>query len=185
MNQLSVWAVGTMLALLSAWAQADGVKVCYGYGCRHQVQVTVLAQEQARLAQYFTEATDAASERAALATAMQDLYQIAAQYAPIHQDKGGNVADGHAVGKMDCVDHSETDTAFLHYLQRQGWMRHHEVLAPAHRAPYFFDLHYASQVREVKGGGGWVIDSWFHDFGAKPEVVPLADWAKGWSPNMH
>ncbi len=174
--------LGFLLLAAATAVQAGGAKVCYGYGCRQQVQVTILPEEAQRLAAYFAEVETAADERQALASALQDWYHIAAQHTPIAQDKGGNASDGTATGKMDCVDHSETDTAFLNYVQRQGWLRHHDVLAPAYRAPRFFDLHYASQVREQNGGKAWVIDTWFHDFGARPEVLPLTTWAEGWSP---
>lgn len=182
MKQLMAWGLGGMLLLQGAWVHAQSVLVCYGYGCRHQAQVTILPEEATRLASHFSAVTDAESERAALAVAVQDLYQVAAQYTPIHQDKGGNVADGAAPGRMDCVDHSQTDTAFLTYLAAQGLLRHHDVLKPAYRAPWFFDLHYASQIRDQSSNEAWIVDSWFHDFGAKPEVVPLSEWADGWSP---
>ncbi|XDZ52048.1 hypothetical protein AB8Q18_03100 [Neisseriaceae bacterium CLB008] len=183
-RSVSVW-LGLMCLLVGAWAQADGVKVCYGYGCRQQAQVAVLPEQAVKLAQFFNQVSDAASERAAIALAMQAMYQLAGQHTPIHQDKGRNVADGTAEGRMDCVDHSQTDTEFLQYMGRQGWLRHHQVLAPAYRAPWFFDLHYASQVLDQDSGQAWVIDSWFHDFGALPEVVPLSQWAEGWSPEPH
>ncbi|MBP6115549.1 MAG: hypothetical protein KA498_02795 [Neisseriaceae bacterium] len=183
MNGLKPWGVGLVLLLLGVSVQAAGVTVCYGYGCRQQAQVRILPEEALRLSAYFTTVQNAADERQAMALAVQDLYQIAAQYTPIHQDKGRNVADGTAAGRMDCADHSQTDTEFLAYLKRQGWLRFHEVLQPAYRAPKFFDLHYASQVQEQSSREKWVIDSWFHDFGAPPEVVPLVQWAEGWSPD--
>ena len=157
------------LLLLGSNLYADTVSVCYYYGCRKTAQINVNVENPE-------------SERAALKKAVWYLYQVAGQQSPIYQDKRGNYKDRTAEGKMDCVDHSETDTAFLKYLNQIGLIEHHTILKPYYRLRRIVDLHYTSRIVEKETGKQWVIDSWFYDFGAEPVVLTAEEWKNGWYP---
>lgn len=164
----------------SVWA--GSVVVCYGYGCKKTAIVNVSYEQEKGLTELFDSVQDPASERKAIGLAVQKLYEISGQQTPVYQDKGGNFRDGTNVGKMDCVDHSETDTAFMIYLTKLGLIQHHKVIKPYYRAPIFFNLHYASRIEEVQTKQQWVVDSWFYDFGALPVIMDAKQWRKGWYP---
>ena len=170
------------LLLLGSNLYADTVSVCYQYGCRKTAQINVTEPDKQQLKAFFATVTDPQSERAALKKSVWYLYQVAGQQSPIYQDKRGNYKDRTAEGKMDCVDHSETDTAFLKYLNQIGLMHHHTILKPYYRLRWVVDLHYTSRIAEKETGKQWVIDSWFYDFGAEPVVLTAEEWKNGWYP---
>ncbi len=158
------------------------VAVCYGYNCKKTAIVQVSEIQEQELGQLFFYVKDAETEREAIGKAVLNLHLIAAEQTPIYQDKGGNFKDGTYEGKMDCIDHSETNTYFLNYLSKLDLIRFHRVLKPYYRAPRILDLHYASRIEEISSSRQWVIDTWFYDFGHPPVIIDAKQWRKGWYP---
>ncbi|MCD4500087.1 hypothetical protein [Chromobacterium vaccinii] len=171
-----------LLALLLPVARADGLNICYHYGCSRHAQFDISDEEHDWLAARMSRSDSAASEREAVADAVLTLYRIAARDTPIWQDKGGNFRDGPAQGRMDCVDHSSNVTTFLNYLQRQGWLKFHRAAPPEWRAPWILDLHYTGVLHDNAANQDWAVDTWFKDFGEPPVVVPLSVWMTGYEP---
>lgn len=176
------WPWAWLCLLAFGNSHADTLPLCYHYGCSREAHVNVDDDSRRWLAAVLADGATAEAEREAVRSAVQQLYLMAGKSAPIWQDKGGNFSDGGAEGRMDCVDHSSNVTTFLHYLQEQGWLRFHSVAKPAWRAPWIVNLHYTAVLRDNGSGLDWAVDSWFKDFGALPEVVPLAIWKEGYSP---
>ncbi|UTH72702.1 hypothetical protein [Chromobacterium sp. IIBBL 290-4] len=165
-----------------ASARADGLNICYHYRCSRQAYFDISDEERDWLAARMAQADSAESERAAVGDAVQTLYFIAARFTPIWQDKGGNIHDGPAEGRMDCVDHSSNVTTFLHYLERQGWLKFHHAAQAEWRAPHILDLHYTGVLHDDAANQDWAVDTWFKDFGEPPVVVPLSVWMTGYEP---
>src|SRR5690606_3451901 len=95
-----------------------------------------------------TAAKSPQQERAALGEVIGRLYHWAGRQTPIYADKGGNYADDAAPGSMDCIDHSTTTTRLLNMLARRGWLRYHEVQAPARRTRAFIVDQYSAVIEE-------------------------------------
>lgn len=168
--------------LYGSVALGGSIVVCYGYGCKKTAMVKVSDEQNNILASFFEKVENAELERDAIGFAVQKLYAISGEQTPIYQDKGGNFRDGPHPGRMDCVDHSETDTQFMNYLTKLGLIRYHKVVKPYYRAPIFFNLHYASRIEELETKRQWIVDSWFYDFGAQPVIMDAQEWRKGWYP---
>ena len=175
-------SIALLAALPAVAAAAEGLPLCYHYGCDRQQRIEVDDSALIWFRQRLDDAADAAAERAALQDIVLSYYQRAAREAPIASDRGGNHEDAANVGRMDCLDHSHNVLVLLQLLATKGWLRHHRLLGQVHRAPLLFNHHAAVAVHDVTSAQDWVIDSWFRDFGAPPVVVPLAIWKEGFSP---
>jgi len=47
----------------------------------------------------------------------------------------------------------------------------------------FVAPHHAATVQENASARRFVVDSWFHDNGRLPVVMPVEIWEKGWYPS--
>ena len=176
--------------LALVWACAVGadevVPVCYGYGCIAQVQITFSEAQLREIGHQLSVAVDAENERKLLAAAIGELYGWAGQQSDIKNDRGGNYADGHSPGKMDCIDHSQSTTRLLKLLEARGYLRWHRVLAPDVRSRIFLTVHWTAVIEEKTGGEAarFVVDSWFVDNGQPAVILPLAEWKVGAGPDV-
>lgn len=177
-----------LLFWLAGLAQAaERVPVCYGYGCLVQVDIVYGETQLAQLGATLASAADAGSERAILAEVMGQLYRWGGEQSPIHNDRGGNFADEHGPGKMDCIDHSTSTTRLLQVLERRGYLRWHHVLAPDVRHfLWLFPVHWSAVIEEngEQPAARFAVDSWFVDNGQPAVILPLHDWKKGAGPNV-
>ena len=171
-----------LLWLPAGWLYADTLNICYHYGCSKHAYFEISPEAKQRLSTLLDSANSPDSERERVKDAVVELYRQAGQSTPVWQDKGGNVNDGPADGRMDCVDHSSNVTTFLRYLQGKGWLKYHVTATPQWRAPWIVDLHYTAVLHDATTGDDWAVDSWFKDFGAPPAVVPLTIWKEGYAP---
>lgn len=176
----------------------EALPICHGYGCVAQADIRYSEAQLDALRQQLFSAVDAAAERKMLALVLGQLYRWAGEQSAIHNDKGGNYADAHAPGKMDCLDHSTSTTRLLKMLENRGYLRWHRVLAPEPR--YLLGLiasHWSAvieemteevteKMRDVERGEAarFVVDSWFVDNGEPAVILPLADWKKGAGPDV-
>ncbi|HSN63405.1 MAG TPA: hypothetical protein VLS26_04410 [Azonexus sp.] len=132
-------------------------------------------------------AVDAAEERKMLAAAIGELYGWAGQQSDISNDRGGNYADGHVPGKMDCIDHSTSTTRLLKLLEARGYLRWHRVQEPEVRNwALVFPAHWSAVIEERTDGEAqrFVVDSWFVDNGQPAVILPLAEWKEGAGPDV-
>ena len=173
-------------SLLFAGASAadETVAVCYGYGCVAQAEIQYSPGQLGDVRRLLAYAIDPAGERIILGKVIGRLYRWAGEQSPVHDDRGGNYADGNEPGKMDCIDHSTSTTRLLEMLQRLGYLRWHRVLAPEPRYLLGLIANHWSAVIEEKGGGRYAVDSWFVNNGEPAVILPLEEWKKGAGPDV-
>jgi len=177
---------GLALVWACAVAADEVVPICYGYGCIAQAQITFSEAQLREIGRQLSVAVDAENERKLLAAAIGELYGWAGQQSDIRNDRGGNYADGHSPGKMDCIDHSQSTTRLLKLLEARGYLRWHRVLAPDVRSRIFLTVHWTAVIEEKTGGEAarFVVDSWFVDNGQPAVILPLAEWKEGAGPDV-
>jgi hypothetical protein len=187
---------GILAVLMVVWAGVvaaeEIVPICYGYGCLAQAKITYSEAQLRDIGRQLSVAVDAENERKLLAVAIGELYGWAGQQSDIKNDRGGNYADGHVPGKMDCIDHSQSTTRLLKLLEARGYLRWHRVLPPEVRSRMFLTVHWSAVIEEKDRGGEknddeaarFVVDSWFVDNGQPAVVLPLAEWKKGAGPDV-
>ena len=179
-----------LLALMVSWAGSvaadEVVPICYGYGCIAQAQIKFSEAQLREIGRQLSVAVDAENERKLLAIAIGELYGWAGQQSDIVNDRGGNYADGHSPGKMDCIDHSTSTTRLLTLLEARSYLRWHRVLAPEVRSRIFLTVHWSAVIEEKKDGEAarFVVDSWFVDNGQPAVILPLAEWKQGAGPDV-
>ena len=179
-------------ALMVVWAGAvaadEVVPICYGYGCIAQAQIKFSDVQLREIGRQLAVAVDAENERKLLAVAIGELYGWAGQQSDIGNDRGGNYADGHAPGKMDCIYHSQSTTRLLKLLEVRGLLRWHRVQEPEVRNwALVFPAHWSAVIEEKKADGEaprFAVDSWFVDNGQPAVILPLAEWKEGAGPDV-
>ncbi len=124
------------------------VSICYNYGCVREEEVRFRAATLTRLVARFAGAQTAEEERAVLGEALGRLYRVAAIQTPIAADRGGNLLDDGANGRMDCIDHSTSSTRLLRLLEVRGALRFHRVLEPVRRTRFIFQ-HFSAAIEEL------------------------------------
>ena len=138
-----------LLLLVSVSAQGGArIEVCFNYSCAARASVDYDLAELDRLRDQLARARDPASERAAIAAAVGDLYRVAGRQSPISADRAGNYLDRGVNGRMDCIDHSTTTTRLLELMQSREWLRFHRVLDPERRTRLIFQ-HFAAVIEEI------------------------------------
>jgi len=181
------WLALALCVLATAASADEQVRICYAYGCLAQAEVRYTDGQLGDVRRLLLAANDAAGEREVLSQAVGRLYAWAGEQSDIHNDRGGNYADGSTPGKMDCIDHSTSTTRLLGLLEKRGYLRFHRVLPPDSRNfAWLFVSHYSAVIEEKTDGEAprYVVDSWFVDNGQPAVILPLADWKKGAGPDV-
>lgn len=161
-------------------ALAEEVRICFNYGCKDEAAVRFEPGELTDLKRLFADVATPQGERDAVARAVGALYLLAALQTPTWRDRGGNVDDDEAEGRMDCIDHSTNTTAYLALLERNGWLKFHSVTDRVQRGR-LLSVHWGARLSE-QGGRQWVVDSWFLDPGSPATIYPLQEWLDGARP---
>jgi hypothetical protein len=159
--------------------------VCYRHGCAGVTTISLDAGDWQEIVQIFAKpAPSAAAERARIAQAVASLEQLVGPLSGTADDRGGNLAGMWAGGnQMDCIDESTNTTTYLTLLQQAGLLTWHRVEGRSTRGFIIFGWpHTTAVVSEIDSEKRWVVDSWFHDNGTPPEILPLVEWKAGWSP---
>jgi len=181
------WLLALFFVLPGAAVADETVRICYGYGCLVQTDIRYTDGQLGEVRRMLFAAVDAENERKMLSGAIGHLYAWAGEQSDIHNDRGGNYADGHLPGKMDCIDHSTSTTRLLKLLEGRGYLRWHRVLAPEGRGftPLFI-THWSAVIEEKMDGDAarFVVDSWFVDNGQPAVILPLGEWKKGAGPDV-
>jgi hypothetical protein len=175
------------LILPGALLADEAVRICYGYGCLAQADIRFTEGQLGEVRRMLFAAVDAESERSILAKVIGRLYAWGGEQSDIHNDRGGNYADGHLPGKMDCIDHSTSTTRLLKMLEARGYLRWHNVQSPVERSVVkLFFVHWSAVIAEKTDGEAprFVVDSWFVDNGQPAVILPLAEWMKGAGPDV-
>jgi hypothetical protein len=176
----SVAAASLALAAADA-ARGEEVAICFDYGCSSRATVHYTPLELGQVQSELADADSPAAEREAVARAMGWLYFYAGLQSPIWRDRGGNLDDDGQPGQMDCIDHSTNTTAYLHLLERRGWLKFHRVGERVERGR-LLTVHWGARLVERGTKDEWVVDTWFLDPGHPAAIFPLQDWLAGARP---
>ena len=127
---------------------------------------------------------NAAEERARIAKAIAFFEQRVGAITGTEADIAGTYSK---LGddQLDCVDESVNTTIYLSLLEQKNMLLYHKVGAPTARIPVVslrLGPHQTAVIIEKDSGEAYAVDSWFHDNGTPPEIVPMNDWFFGWHP---
>ena len=151
--------------------------VCHGFNCHTRTPVAFNEADRVTLANMVRAATPQA-ERRGLARA------VAWFDRRVGRQTGTSRAKAYAKGltgdpsQFDCVDRAANTTSLLLVLAQLKLLQHHHVDVPESRkfVPILEGPHTTAVVREKKSGSKWVLDSWTHNSGELPDVMPLPAW---------
>lgn len=157
---------------------------CHGYGCRLIDNDSLTAEDRQIIAELFLNRTNAETERTSIAASIAYLERMVGQRLGTNTDIEGTYRqlgdDQH-----DCVDESVNTTIYLALMQDMGLLKYHTIGIPSARTIFTsgrLGPHQTAVIKEIETGNKYAVDSWFHDNGAKPEIVPMNKWLFGWSP---
>lgn len=165
------------------------VPFCLGYTCREikSVQIPNATWEHVT-SKLNSVASSAQMERALLSEVLSHIEVLMGRLTNTQYDIGGTFKVDSMPqvysAQLDCVDEAFNMFMFLHILNNEGKLHWHTIGDIVHRG-WLIDFSYphtALSVVENNSGKEFVIDSWFHDGGRPPEVIPLQLWKKGWIP---
>ena len=158
---------------------------CSGHGCEHLQRISLNDREWTRIAGHFEPApASAAEERARVADAVADFERLVGTKTGTADDLGGTWPGFLLDGQLDCVDETLNTQTLLRLLAADGLLRWHRVAVPAGRGTILDGMpHRTAVLAEHDGSAEFAIDSWFYDNGMRPEIVLLASWLDGWSPD--
>jgi hypothetical protein len=158
--------------------------VCHGGTCAIVSQAALDENEWAKIAAIFARsAANAEAERARIAAAIAQFETLVGAITDTSDDRAENQLGKSWSSQMDCIDESTNSTTYLRILARRGLLRFHRVEARSTRGYFVFGWpHTTAVVRELKTGARWAVDSWFHENGQPPAIVPLEAWRAGWRP---
>ena len=191
-----------LLQLLLPWQPAQGqfavdgklvhspsperFSVCYGHGCRDIALLGLSAAEWHRVRNRLTPPpADAVEERHRIADAIALLENLVGERTGTSRDIGGTFPGTGKSGQMDCTDEATNTTTYLKMMAGNGLLHWHTVDENAVRGFFIFGWpHITAVIRETETGQRYAVDSWFHDNGAPPEILPLKTWRSGWRPTQ-
>jgi hypothetical protein len=176
-----VLAVIALAAAAPARAEQEAT-LCYNYGCSAHAAISFSSEDLKRIQAAFSDVADPAAERHAIATAMGLFYATAATQSPIWRDRGGNLDDEEADGRMDCIDHSTNTTTWLELLDERGWLRYHRVGERVRRGRFVIFEHWSARIVEADSRAEFAVDTWFLDPGHPATIYPLREWLGGAHP---
>jgi hypothetical protein len=158
--------------------------VCSEHTCK-KVTITYLEQEQWQQvrAQFSTGAESPAQEREYIARAVALMEVLVGKRVGTGNDKGRNFKGVGMAGQTDCIDESTNTSIYLIMMAQDGLLKWHTVEDRVTRGWFIFGWpHTTAVVRDTANEEPFAVDSWFHDSGALPDIVPLALWKDGWDP---
>lgn len=174
-------------------AEFSAFTLCHGYGCAHQTEVSLEAEEWQRLTAPVQAAQTPEAERAALAQAIGAIEDVVGAKTGTYRDVGLTFAAflqfKNPRWQMDCVDEMINVATYLTLMERGGALKFHEPARQQTNGFFSNDFwtHTASSMRERETGALYVVDSWWEDNGAPAYIVPVEDWKQGhkhWSKSL-
>lgn len=170
---------------------ASDFGICKGYGCRYYRRTGLSAEEWQQVRDVFAvPAKSPAAERQMIkkSIALFELF-VGPKTGTAHDEAGAQIIKLDTKGQMDCIDEAYNTSTYLHLLRKEGLIRLHRLGVPLRRG-YYLDRwpHNTATIFElgpddiIKGPGHYVVDSWFHENGREPEIIPASLWSTGWHP---
>jgi hypothetical protein len=160
--------------------------VCYNYSCSQRATIGISDSDWKKVRALFRpKAKNAVEERRRIAQSIALVEKIVAPIIGTQNDRGYNFKNALADGNQhDCIDESTNTTTYLTMMQHDNLFRFHTVQNPSTRGWFIMGLpHTTAVIRDTDSGVDFAVDSWFHDNGVEPEILPLDRWWKGWDPN--
>jgi len=159
--------------------------VCSDHGCARRSRVVLPPPSWEPVRRVFAPPPrDAAEERTRVSRAIGLLERLVGPLTDTADDRAGDLNGFTAAGsQMDCVDESTNTTTYLRLLENEGLLVFHHAGEPQGRGWFIGGFpHWSGALVEQATGRTWIVDSWFHDNGREPEILPLAQWQAGWQP---
>lgn len=159
--------------------------ICFDHTCKEVATISLDVQQWRQIQALFTpRTTDAAVERQRVADAVSLLERWTGDIVGTANDKGGNLKGLLSAGhQMDCIDESTNTTTYMAMLSKDRLLHWHTVEDRSTRGFFIFGMpHTTAVLKDRSTGQKWAVDSWFHDNGVAPEIVPLNQWRSGWEP---
>ena len=176
-----VAAVYEELSLAGPTPQA--VTICHGFGCKYRTPIAISDPDRKKLLQIMARGqASPQAEREALAVAVAWFQRRVAPEAGTAKAvaRAGPLLSGERA-QFDCIDASRNTTSTLLVLEQLRLLRFHQVRPPEARG-ILLDLrwpHATAVLREARAGQDWAVDSWTHNNGERPDVMPLSQWLAG------
>lgn len=161
---------------------------CRGYGCKFIDQVSLNKKQWRRVTSPFArEAKNATQERKQIAQSIALFEQEIGKMTGTADDQYGTFMQ---LGEyqLDCIDESTNTTIYLNLLEKRGLMKFHATSSPEVRVPLIHSgrwPHQTATIIETATNERFAVDSWFHDNGVAPEIMPIKTWKDGWNPEEH
>jgi hypothetical protein len=167
----------------------NSVPFCMRYTCREIISVKIPELEWNAATEVLTEKPISAEmERAILAEVVSHIEVLIGRVTNTQYDIGGtfrakSIKNLNSM-QLDCIDEAFNMYVYLNLLNSEGKLHWHSISEVVHRG-WLVDLSYphtALSIAELATRDRFVIDSWFHDNGRPPELIPLPVWKAGWTP---
>lgn len=158
--------------------------VCYDHDCNSLAHLSLKPEQWNNIKRLFSpRATSPAHERELIAGAIAQFENMSGKMTGTNRDIGGTFPAIGEEGQLDCIDESINTTTYLRMLASGGLLKWHTVEDRAARGLFIFQWpHSSAVIRDTHDNAYYVVDSWFHDNGRPPEIVPLDTWKRGWKP---
>ena len=161
----------------------ENFSVCHGGTCSIVSQVSLDEAQWRRIAAVFpAPARSAEEERTRIAQAIARFETIVGAITDTADDRAENQSGANWWSQMDCIDESTNSTTYLRLLAQADLLAWHRVEARVTRGYFLFGWPHTTAVLSEPSGARWTVDSWFHENGRLPEIVPLELWKTGWRP---
>lgn len=162
----------------------DDFQHCHGYGCRLIDSDSLNAYDHEAIKTLFKSSTSPMEERKAIADSVAYLEHTVGQRLGTDTDIEGTYRQ---LGddQLDCVDESVNTTVYLSLMKSMGLLKFHTIGIPSARTIFTsgrLGPHQTAVIEDIDTGEKFAVDSWFHDNGARPEIVPMNKWLFGWRP---
>lgn len=164
---------------------SESFQTCRAYGCQKIDTITPTPGEWHKIDKAFSpKAKSAKAERKKIALAIATFENIVGGKNGTSEDIWGTFQKtGHK--QQDCVDESTNTSIYLTVLKQRGHIHFHDIQAPTSRVPLLNPVswpHQSAAITEKETNEVFVVDSWFHNNGAPPEIIPIETWKDGWKP---
>jgi hypothetical protein len=160
-------------------------RVCSDFGCARDTVVVLSDAEWTQVRSIFAATpANAAEERDRIRIAVATLETLVGPKADTADDEPGAALFAlNTHGQMDCIDEAYNTSTYLRLLADEGLLRWHKTGQPVLRG-HLIDRwpHNTATIYESQSGESFAVDSWFHGNGQPPEIIGLAVWQGGWSP---
>ena len=155
--------------------------VCHGYGCQSLENVSISNNEWVKVRALFAKRPqNAEEERKRISLAIALLERIVGPKAGFEGDLGGAKYLGKS-GQLDCIDESANTTSYLTFLRNDGLVTFHDIGKPVIYGNLLLNDWPSNSATIVERGSGnqYTVDSFWHNNGSEPEILPVYLWSTG------